>query len=96
MSDVQNASSSETLHDALTRVGNQDDINLLNEHALSLTKGEVSSFLSDKMDLSDETKSSLLKFAKRRIIEGKRVFPWEKMEDIELNESNDSLAAGTW
>ena len=98
MSYVENDESSETLNDALTRAGDHQEIGLLNEQALNLTKRDICNFLNNNTDpsVSEEATNSLFKFAKRRIIDGKRVFPWDKMEEVQPLEEDDNIGGGTW
>jgi hypothetical protein len=89
---------SETLKDALCRIGDREEVSLLNDQAQNLTKADVTDFLNNNInhDLSLGTMHSLRKLAKQRIKEGKSVFPWNKMEDVEHNKADDSMGGGTW
>jgi hypothetical protein len=89
---------SETLKDALIRVGDEEHLAHLTKEAQKLTKKDLTDFLNNKIDdkLTMGTIRSLKKLAKQRIIEGKSAFPFEKMEDVEHNEADDNLGGGTW
>ena len=90
--------SSETLKDALTRVGDKEYIHLLSPKAQSLTKDELTDFMNSKtdQDFGQETINSLRKFAKTRMRDGKSIFPYGKMEGLTHNEADDHMGGGTW
>jgi len=90
--------STEKLKDALARVGDHEHLVHLNTQAKNLTKKDITDFLNNKVnkDLTVGTLQALKKLAKQRIIEGKSAFPWDKMEDVEHNEADDSMSGGTW
>ncbi|GAB2576062.1 hypothetical protein [Spirosoma areae] len=90
--------SSETLKDALTRVGDAEYIPLLSAEAQKLTKAKITDFMNSKSThtVSMDTVKSLRKFAKQRMRDGKSIFPYEKMEGIEHNDADDHMGGGTW
>lgn len=88
----------ETLKDALLRVGDEEHITHLTTQAQYMTKTQVTHFLNNEVDenLNLGTIKSLRKLAKQRVIEGKSVFPWDKMEDVQHNEADDHIGGGVW
>ena len=90
--------SSETLKDALTRVGDTKHVKLLTPEAQNLTKAQLIDFMNSKTDqnFSKETINSLRKFAKQRMHDGKSIFPYDKMEGLKYNEADDHMGGGTW
>lgn len=90
--------SSEKLKDALKRVGDTEYLGLLNPIAQNLTKAELTDFMNSKTDQNHtpETINSLRSFAKQRMRDGKSVFPYDKMEDLQHNEADDHMGGGTW
>ncbi|QJW90115.1 hypothetical protein HNV11_12375 [Spirosoma taeanense] len=91
-------SSSETLKDALIRVGDGHYADLLSPEAQKLTKAKITDFMNSKSThtFSTETVKSLRKFAKQRMKDGKSIFPYEKMEGIQHNDADDHMGGGTW
>ncbi len=88
---------SETLKEALIRTGDQEHVQHLSEEAQNLTKEDITHFLnSANPKVSLDSLRSLRKLAKQRMMEGKSVFPWDKMEDIEHNEADDNMGGGAW
>ncbi|MGF7218943.1 hypothetical protein GGR92_005122 [Spirosoma lacussanchae] len=89
---------SETLKDALTRTGDAKYVKHLTPDAQQLTKAQLTDFMNSKtdQDFKPETISSLRKFAKMRMKDGKSIFPYEKMEKLKHNESDDHMGGGTW
>ncbi len=89
---------SETLKDALTRIGDKSEVKWLSKQAQNLTKAEITDFLNNKIDpaMNTGTIHSIRKLAKHRIKLGKSVFPWDKMEDLEHNDADDNMGGGVW
>ncbi|GAB2576069.1 hypothetical protein [Spirosoma areae] len=90
--------SSETLKDALTRVGDAQYVPLLSAEAQAMTKAKITDFMNSKAThtVSLATVQSLRKFAKQRMRDGKSIFPYEKMEGIENNDADDHMGGGVW
>ena len=88
----------ETLKDALIRVGDEEHIAHLTTQAQYMTKAQVTHYLNNQVDenLSLGTIKSLRKLAKQRVIEGKSIFPWDKMEEVQHNEADDAIGGGYW
>ena len=88
--------STETLKDALVRVGDTNAADLLTPEAQNLTKSDVTHFLNnhDNHNLDKQTVTSLIHLSKQRMKEGKSIFPWTSMEDVEHTPADENLEGG--
>lgn len=74
-----------TLKETLEMAGDGDQVHYLTPNAQKFTKNKITAFLAGNNDddLSDDDKESLGKLALVRIKQGKSIFPWGTMENID-------------